>query len=77
MKKGKRNKLKIIEILKGKQLNSYGIQQILNNSQRVSQLSTQEIAQICKAAKEIEKKDFMNTTYDGHRCRQVIWGLKE
>ena len=77
MKKIKRNKLKIIEILKGQHLNSYEIQQALNNNQRMSQLSTQEIAQICKGSKEIEKKDFMNRTYDGHRCRQIIWGLKE
>jgi hypothetical protein len=77
MKKIKRKELKIIDILKEKQMNSNGIQQKLNNSQRVTQLSTQEIAQICKASKHIEKKDFTNTTFDGYRCRQVIWGLKE
>ena len=77
MKKIKRKELKIIDILKNNHMNSNGIQQVLNKHQRVSQLSTQEIAQICKASKAIEKKDFINTTYDGYRCRQVIWGLKE
>ena len=77
MKKGKRNRIKIIEILKGKNLNGSQIQEQLNKGMKRYHVSVNEIAMLCRTSKDIEKKGFQNDTKGSIRCRQVIWGLKE
>jgi len=77
MKKGIRNRMKIIEILKEGDLNGSQIQSRINNGKRRHGLSINEITMLCRTTKEIEKKCFDDSWHDSKRVRQVIWGLKE
>ena len=77
MKKGKRNRIKIIEILTAGHMNGSQIQEQLNKGMKRYHVSVNEIAMLCRTSKHIEKKGFQNETYGSIRCRQVIWGLKE
>jgi len=78
MKKAIRTRIKIIEMLKGEHMSGSQIQQRLNmNNKPRHHISINEISQLCRTTREIEKKDFMNISVNSLRCRQVIWGLKE